>query len=354
MRYKGFIAILLTCVLLLSSAYVFAGTGKRIATAGATELLIPVGARSTALSGANTAEVNGIDAIYWNPAGLAMSDQNTEAMFSYQNWIGDINVNYLALATKLSRVGSFGVSIKTLSFGDITETTIANPEGTGSTFSPSYLTFGLTYSRKMTDRILFGATAKLVTERILSTGAQGIGFDFGLQYVSPVSGLKLGVVLANFGGNMKFDGSDLERRVVLPGTETGTVLTSVTIPTASFDLPSQLKIGISYALGLGEEMNLDLMGSFINNAYAYDQYILGAEFNLKNFLFLRGAYAVAYKEGIDDETSKFVSSSEDYLFGPSFGVGVKFNVGVPLSLDYAYRLTEFFNDTQWFSLTAGF
>ncbi len=354
MRYKGFIAILLTCVLLLSSASVFAGTGKRIATAGATELLIPVGARSTALSGANTAEVFGIDAVYWNPAGLAMAESNTEALFSHQNWIGDINVNYLAVATKLSRVGSLGVSLKTLSFGDIMETTVINPEGTGTVFSPTYLTVGLTYSRKMTDRILFGATAKLVSERIMSTGAQGLGFDFGLQYASPVSGLKLGVVLTNFGGNMKFDGTNLERRVIMPGTEAGTVQTSVAIPTASFDLPSQLKLGVSYEFNVAEQMNIDVMGTFVNNAYAYDQYILGAEFNLRNFLFLRGAYSLAYKEGLDDNESGFVSSSEDYLFGPSFGVGVKFNIGVPVSLDYAYRVTEFFNNAQFFCLTVGF
>jgi len=341
-------------VLLLSSSYVFAGTGKRIATAGATELLIPVGARSTALSGANTAEVSGIDALYWNPAGLALTVQNTEAMFSHQKWIGDINVNYLAVSTQLSRIGSLGLSLKSLSFGDIMETTVDVPEGTGSTFSPSYLTVGLTYSRKMTDRILFGATAKLVTERIMSTSAQGVGFDFGLQYVSPLSGLKLGVVLANFGGNMKFDGSDLERRVIMPGTENGTVQTSVTIPTASFDLPSQLKIGVAYGLNLGDQLNLDLMGTFVNNAYAYDQYIVGAELDLRHFLFLRGAYAVAYKEGIEGADNKFVSASEDYLFGPSFGLGVKFNIGVPVTLDYAYRLTEFFNNAQWFCLTVGF
>ncbi|MDZ7315056.1 MAG: PorV/PorQ family protein [candidate division KSB1 bacterium] len=355
MRYKGFIAVLLTGVLLLSSATVFAGTGKRIATAGATELLIPVGARSTALSGANTAGVFGIDAIYWNPAGVAMAESNTEAMFSHQNWIGDIDVNYLAVATQVSRVGAIGLSLKTLSFGDIMETTVTNPEGTGKVFSPTYLTVGLTYSRKMTDRILFGATAKLVTERIMSTGAQGVGFDFGLQYVSPVSGLKLGVVLTNFGTNMKFIGTDLERRVIMPGTEAGTVQTSVSIPTASFDLPSQLKLGVSYALNLGEQINLDLMGAFVNNAYAYDQYIAGAELSLRDFLFLRGAYSLAFKEGLgENESGKFVSASEDYLFGPSFGLGVKFNVGFPVTLDYAYRLTEFFNNAQFFCLTVGF
>ncbi|MBN1481531.1 PorV/PorQ family protein [candidate division KSB1 bacterium] len=353
MKYKGFLVITLVCVLLLS-AHIFAGTGKRIATAGATELLIPVGARSTALAGASVAGVGGIDAIYWNPAGVALADQNTEALFSYQNWIGDINVTYLAATSKLGAIGSLGLSVKTLNFGDIMETTVANPEGTGSTFSPSYLTLGVTYSRKMTDRILFGATAKMVSEKIMGTAATGVGFDFGLQYVSPLGGLKLGVVLTNFGADMKFDGSNLEVRTVLPGTEAGTTLSSVAIPPASFDLPSQLKIGVSYPVQFGQDMGLDVMGTFVNNAYSFDQYIVGAEFDFRNAVFFRAAYALAYKEGLEDQSEGFVSANEDFLFGPSFGLGLKLGKSVPIALDYAYQVTEFFNDAQWLSLTVGF
>ncbi len=354
MKYKGFLALTLACVLLLSSAYVFAGTGKRIATAGATELLIPVGARTTALAGANMAGVSGVDAIYWNPAGVALSDQSAEAMLSYQNWIGDINVSYLAAVSNLGAIGSLGLSVKTLNFGDIMETTIENPEGTGSTFSPNYMTVGLTYSRKMTDRILFGVTAKMVSEKIMGTAASGVGFDFGLQYRSPVSGLKLGVALTNFGGNMKFDGSNLEQRVVLPGTEAGTVLSSVAIPTAKFEMPSQLKIGVSYALDFGSDLGLDLMGTFVNNAYSFDQYIVGGELDFMNMFFLRASYALAYKEGLDDQDTGFVSANEDFLFGPAFGLGLKLGSNVPLYLDYAYQVTEFFDSAQWFSLSVGF
>jgi hypothetical protein len=356
MKYKGFLALILACVLLFSSAHVFAGTGKRIATAGATELLIPVGARTTALSGANMAGVSGVDALYWNPAGVALSDKTAEAMLSYQNWIGDINVSYLAATTNLGTLGNLGLSVKTLNFGDIMETTVENPEGTGLTFSPSYLTVGLTYSRKMTDRILFGTTAKVVSEKIMGSSASGIGFDFGLQYVSPVSGLKLGVALTNFGGNMKFEGSELEQRVVLPGTEAGTVLSSVAVPTAKFEMPSQLKIGVSYDVALGESMGLDLMGSFVNNAYAFDQYIVGAEYDFNNMLFIRASYSLAYKEGLEDQgvENGFASATEDYLFGPAFGLGLKFGKSIPLMLDYAYQLTEFFDDTQWFCLSVGF
>lgn len=63
---------------------------------GAEELLIPVGARSIATSGAFVANVMGLESIYYNPAGLDIS-QRTEAMFSYMNYIADINISYLAI-----------------------------------------------------------------------------------------------------------------------------------------------------------------------------------------------------------------------------------------------------------------
>lgn len=356
MNYKAMIVTVLTLALLVFSIEANASTGKRIATAGASELLIPVGARSSALGGANLSLVNGVDAMYWNPAGVVGTSQRAEAMFSHLRWIGDININYLAAVAVLGNVGAIGLNVKTLDFGDIVETTVENPDGTGSTFSPNYITLGVNYSRKMTDRIHFGVNMKLVSEKIMNVSATGVGFDFGLQYVNSATGLKLAVVLANFGGSMKFGGPGLETRVQLPGTEAGTTISSVAVPVASFDLPSQLKFGLSYDLNLAEENMLTLMGSFVNNSYSYDQYIVGAEYNFRKMVFLRGAYAAAYREGLTDISDTFVSSSEDFLFGPSFGGGVNFRIGsnMSLMLDYAYRLTEFFDSNQWFSLTLGF
>ncbi len=356
MKNRSFNIIALVTIGLLMTVSAQAGTGKRIATAGATELLIPVGARATALGGANLANVYGIDAMYWNPAGVVGSPQRTEIMFSHLQWIGDINVNYVAAMASLGNYGAIGLNIKTMDFGDIVETNIENPDGTGSVFSPNYLTVGLNYSRMMTDRIHFGVNMKIVSEKIMGVSAAGLGFDFGLQYVNSAAGLKLGVVLANFGTDMKFSGSDLETRMQLPGTESGSTAASVSIPVASFDLPSQLKFGISYDLAVAKDNLVTLMGSFVNNSYAYDQYVLGAEYGFRNMFFLRGAYATAYREGLDESSDSFVSSNQDFVFGPSLGAGFKFNVGTNMimNFDYAYRSAEFFSDTQWFSFTVGF
>ena len=61
-------------------ATTFAGTVKSRGTAGATQLSVPVGAHGIALNGANLANVSGVDALYFNPAGAANFDKSFETV----------------------------------------------------------------------------------------------------------------------------------------------------------------------------------------------------------------------------------------------------------------------------------
>lgn len=352
MRYIIKCLFVLVCVLLFASSQLFGATGKQIGTTGAAELLIPVGASSTALNGANIASVEGIDAMFWNPAGACMLGSRAEAMFSYQNYIADIYVSYFAAITDLGALGNVGLSVKTLNFGEIMETTTENPDGTGITFSPNYITLSAHMSRKFTDRIRFGLNAKLISEKIMSTAANGFALDLGLQYINE-SGLRLGFVLTNFGGDMSFSGPDLELRQQVEGTEYGSELTSMAIPTMKFGLPTQLKIGAGYALKIDDMNTVGFSGAFVNNNSAYNTYMLGLEYAFKNMIFIRASQAMAYKQGIEDESDGFVFMDQDNLWGPSFGGGVRLGVGqnMAVKLDYAYQLTEFFNNVQWFSFS---
>jgi hypothetical protein len=306
-----------------------------------------------------------VEALYFNPAGVAATDANTEVMFSHLNWIADINVEYAAIVSRMGEFGYLGASFKSIGFGDIEQTTVENPDGTGNTFSPNYLTMGLTYSRAMTDRILFGVTGKLISEKILRESAVGMGFDFGLQYMSGITGLKVGITLLNLGPNMTFDGQDLEHAVLLPDTEEGAEEEAIRTTLASFDLPSSLQLGVSYDYPFEELHTVTVMGNFQNHGYTYDQYNFALEYNYDSMLYLRGAFTAAYREDhplADEEDldydygNGFVSGDQEYLWGPSFGAGFKFNITptTKLSFDYAIRTAEFFDAPQWFTVTAGF
>jgi hypothetical protein len=357
LRYIRLISGLLALSLFLISLQAFAGTGRRRGTAGASELLIPVGSRGIALNGAFTSGFTGVDAMYWNPAGLAGASSVAEALVSHMTYIADMSINYGAVAARFGSVGTFGFSLKTLDFGDeIVETTVEDPDGTGRTFTPTYFVAGVTFSRQMTDRIYFGTTAKIISERVLDASATGLGLDFGLQYATGVKGFKLGIALRNFGPRMRFTGSQLEQFVQIPGTESGTRQENLRIVATNFELPSTFELGASYALEFGGNSALTVMGMFQNNSFSLDAYNLAAEYSLNDRVFLRGSYALAQREGVPDKSDGFTSSNEDFLFGPALGGGVKLNIGqnIVMHLDYAYRTAEFFDDNQVFTVTFGF
>lgn len=344
------LTIIIICLSLVGD--VQAGSSKRRGTSGAQELLIPVGSVGSALGGAFTASIAGIEAAEWNPAGVADVQGTGEAMISQMNYIADIKVSYAAVMAKMGGLGALGMTLKSVNFGDIAITTTDNPDGTGEYYSPRYITIGAVYSRVMTDRIRFGAKLNLISEEILRTSATGVSLDAGVQYSTGPGGLRMGVVLRNFGPDMIFNGPDLEQNITPPGTEPGTRQEPWRIPLSAFELPTQMELGIAYGLINSPLMKLTLGGSFLNDNFNFDQYRLGAELELFKMFYIRGSYAVAE----DPDKNVFVSMDDDFMWGPGMGAGLKFNFGGNASLmfDYAYRPTKWFDGNQWFSVRFGF
>ncbi len=336
---------------LLLGSISFAGDRSRYGTSAAPELLIPVGSRGTSLSGSMISSISGIDAMYWNPAGLSMLNSKTEVLASHMKYIADININYVAGAVDLGGLGVIGASLKSLSFGDELVTTLESPNGTGEVWAPTYLTTSISFARKMSDKILFGATVKVIYEQILTVSSTGFAFDFGLQYLAGKSGLKFGVALKNFGPSMKFDGSGLDQYYEPYGTPGGSSPEPRRVTLQDFSLPTTLELGISYDVPFGKKNNVQLSTTFQNNNFSSDEYRVGLEYNYNNYVFLRGAYAFTP----DYKTEEGLTKKDQNLFGPTFGVGLQYPFGtVKLGLDYSYRVTEKFSANQWFSFTVGF
>ncbi|MFC1746928.1 PorV/PorQ family protein [Candidatus Neomarinimicrobiota bacterium] len=333
---------------MLSVCTVF-GSGRKIGTVGAPELMIPMGARNVALGGANVANVFGVESIYWNPAGLARV-ANMEATVNYMTYFADMTVTYMAAGASLGNVGRIGLSIQSLEIGDIPVTTIESPEGTGEVIAPDYITVTGTFSRAITDRFNFGANVKVVTEAIGNMNASAFAFDLGLQYVSSATGVGFGVVMRNIGGRVKFDGTSIEFDSDVPWSDPSATTRKTKLDMASHEIPASLVMGVSYALNLGESQSINIASSFNNENFALNSVNMGAEYNLNNTLFLRGGYAsLLYPEDYEE------SVKESVYTGLSMGLGVKLAFGGgELNLDYAYRAMEVFSANQYFGITASF
>lgn len=335
--------ILILIILMFIATGLSFGQSDRIGTAGATELLIPVGARGVAMGNASLTNSMGADAIFWNPANIARSSNSVDVMFSHMNYIADIGVEYGAIALNVGDFGTLGFSIKSLGIGDILKTTTLNPDGTGQTFAPQYTTIGVSYSKMLSDRVSVGTNVNYVTENIDLVSASGLSFDFGVSYseLAGISGFTMAVILKNIGPDLQFDGSGLWINATNPDQARGEQYYK--IDAATFSLPTTLDIGLGYQLSIDAENSLNLSGSFVNHNFYTDQYKVGAEYNYDNLLFFRGGY---------NYTANF--DSEDLLYEFTLGFGLNYNIGgADIMVDYAYLPTQYFDDTHVISMSLG-
>ena len=343
MKKIKLISSLLLVTLFISSS-VFAGGGSRNGTAGAAQLLIPVGARGISMAGSTLVGATGVEALYWNPANLVRGDLSTNVMFSHMNYLADLNVSYGAVSTNIEGFGALAFSLKSLSIGEIPVTTVTNPDGTGQTFTPSFMTVGLTYSRMLSDRISVGITANLITEQMALVSTTGIGFNIGISYrnLANVDGLSFAVVLKNLGPQMKYDGTGLN--VYAISDDLSRPNQFYRLESAEFELPSTMELGMGYNLNFNAENALVLNGVFQNSNFYGDEYKFGAEYSYDNTFFVRGGYMFMPELETDNN-----------VFGLTAGVGLNYNLGgANVKIDYAFRESKFFDNNHIFSVTLGF
>lgn len=340
-RVRNVAAAALAAALLLAGAGpALAGSEERKATDGAAELLIPVGPRGTALGASFAGEADGVEAIYWNPAGLATLE-GTEAMFNHTRYFADMKLNYVAIGTRWGTIGEFGFTAKVLSVGDIIETTEDAPEGTGKTFSPTFAVLGATYARAFTDRVRFGATANFVSERILDASARGLAFDFGVQYLTDWRGLNFGLVMKNFGPGMQFSGTGFQLSFHRPDADpTATNRTFLTSSTA-FDMPSYFTLAGSVNALSNASQRLTFLSAFQSNNFAGDNFCGGVEWGLRDVFALRGSWFGTVRGATDPltgvQTGGF-DTGDDLYTGYALGAGAHVRAGgSAVSVDVAWR-----------------
>lgn len=314
-----------------------AGSERRMGTAGAQELRVPIGSRGTALGGAIGADVYGAEAIFYNPAGVAMVE-GTEVMFSHLNYFADMDLNYFAITTAIEDFGSIGISAKVLSVGKIEKTTWDAPDGTGEIYNPSMAVIGLTYSRVLTDRVTFGINAKFISETIDLVSAKGLAFDFGANYDTKWNGLRLGFVIKNIGPEMSLKGEGLDYPVQATGTYPQiSPVKTFSAESASFELPSWISFSGAIDFYNIEKNRATFFGTFQSNNFSKDLYRGAFEYAYNEMYFVRGGYTLDQKQ-------------TDHLYGLTFGGGLIVNFGeAEVTFEYSWNQTEFFDNNQYFT-----
>ena len=341
------------CGILIGST-LFAGTVRSHGTAGAAQLLIPVGAENIALSEANVATAAGVEALWQNPAGIAVVG-NMQFIASTMSYIADINVSNFGLIVKAGKVGTFGIHMKSLDFGEIPITTAEHTEGTGTNYSPAFVTLGATFAKSLSDRVRFGINFKLVSERIMTTTATGMAVDLGVQYTFSDMPLHIGVVLKNLGSQMEYAGNDLEQTIDLPGVESGSVQERLRVKNESFAMPSVFDLSLNYEVFPG----LMLLGGFRNNAYSSNTSSFGGKYKFQDFVWVAAGTQldlVNSSDQPDDVEDDEWKEQTNNIWGYTFGAGVSVPVGdFKVGIGYSYRsVKDYFTNNSLFQLTVDF
>ncbi|MCD6132662.1 MAG: PorV/PorQ family protein [Candidatus Hydrothermae bacterium] len=303
---------------------------SKVGTSGAAFLKINTSARIQGLAGAFSAIANDVTGMTMNPAGLGNLTR-PQVSINYTKWIADINYGYIAVGFPV-KFGAFGIQAGMLSIGDMEETTLEEPEGTGFTFSASSMVFGMTYARAMTDKLTFGITGKFIRESIKRESATGLAVDLGSYYRTGFKSLRIAMAINNFGTSMRFKGPDLDYPVIPSDWQDEWNYAGGPLPlslkSSSYSLPLMFRLGIAYDF-IDNGKNL-LTGDFdlLHPNDGQEKFALGFEYTFDRIFSLRVGYKLDPDKYWDQESK---------IEGLSAGTGLKLRLpNALLNIDYAF------------------
>lgn len=275
----------------------------READAGAAEegalfLLVPVGARATALGQAAVADGASSEAAFWNPAGLAHLTQSEFAVHYARTFVS--NNTAVSGYVTASRVGVFGAAAYLVDLGTQSASGIGGPTGSFSTKNIELLA---SYATPLTRDLLFGVNYKLIQHRQECSGDCGVLFqptigtthavDVGAQYaLGSRDDLTIGVALQHAGFKLQLKNRD-----------------------QADPLPTRVQVGFQYRVhlptpegvqqGLDARLLVDLQDAW--GSYSSPDARVGVEVGVGETVRLRSGYA-------------FLDSGSG---GPSVGIGIR-------------------------------
>lgn len=282
--------LFIAAVLLLSSSPAVFAAGST-----ASFLKLGSGARPAGLGGAFTAVSDDINALSYNPAGLA-NLKKSEISFTRAELVEGVSYNFLGYSKPVVK-GTIGLGVNYLGQSSM--------EGRGSNrtisgkFGASDTAINLAYGRTLTSRSGFGVNFKYITSRIADESANGWAVDAGWQYKTPVKGLSMGLAVHNLGPKMKF----IDEGSSLPLTASG---------------------------GMGYKVLDNILLSFDVNRQVNEKktvFSFGSEYGVLNSLFMRAGYLKSAVSG-----GNSLANSD----GLKAGFGFKFR-----SFNFDYAITPF-------------
>jgi hypothetical protein len=277
-------------------------------TSGATFLEIGQGsAREMALGGAYVALSEGSDALTWNPAGLAATQQR-EFAYSYLSYVQGLESPvYMAYAQPMGR-SAWGANVGYMSDSgfDIRDQNGVSQQNSSALVRDGYATVGIARSF-FYEKLDLGASLRGIHEEIVGSSHNSLSVDAG-ALLHATNSLTFGFALQNFGPPT----SDVAHTV-----RGGAALRLNDFLTTSVELSNASDTGSHFAIG----------GEF----QLPEEYLDVGQLSLRVGYQTVDSYGQSFSSTLKD---LYLDQSSGFSFG--FGLYTSEAFGYGLSLDYAF------------------
>ncbi|MBW1802484.1 MAG: PorV/PorQ family protein [Deltaproteobacteria bacterium] len=269
---------------------------SRVGKSGWQFLKIPTNARYAAMGGIITATGRGdASSALGNPASMA-DVENISASVTGMNWIADVKYMSGAVAKNLGNWGVFGLNVIAVDYGDMERTenqeqfddfgeTLgrAMPVFGLGTFTGGDFSIGLSYARRMTDKLQVGLNARFVQETLDDATTSNWAIDIGTIYYTGIKTFRISMVGRNFGPDAEFVG--YSERIAEPAMKVR--MPMVFLLGAAIDIIEQKE---------GSPHYWTLAAEFTHPNDGPEKVNVGTEYSFMNFVMLRGGYRFNYDE----------------------------------------------------------
>jgi hypothetical protein len=305
-------------------------------------LNIGVGARALGMGNANIASAEGVNAGYWNPAGLLKQKNDIEVGLMHAEYFAGIaKYDYIGASKRIDSNSVAGLSI--LRFGvDNIPNTLDLVDANGnvdysrvSTFNAVDFAALLSYARAMPKLkgVEVGGNFKVIRRKLGQFGgAWGFGLDAGAKYNH--KGWTFAAMARDITGTFNAWSFTLDQKQIAvlqqTGNEIPTSSLEVTVPKLILGVAKTYKVWKDRVSILGEINMINtfdgMRNTVINSEVWSMEPAFGLELGYKGFIFLRGGLGNIQKQ-LNDRATLYITTVQ-----PNFGVGVKYKI---FTLDYA-------------------
>lgn len=346
--------LILICFLVVFQSQISAQKPYRIGTTVANFLELGYGNMGIAMGDATVSQVADVSSIYWNTAGLGYLN-GTEFQVMYQPLFVDINTSMAAVGYQLGDIGTFGLGLFMINYGEEDVTSLTLQEGTGEKFDGADMSINLAFGKRLAEWFAFGIGVKYVSSSIWHESASAFAIDLGaivntkfLAWTeNPGDGLNIGMSISNYGTKLTYNGIDLKQSVDLHPDEKGNFeFVPARYELDSWELPLIFRIGVSFHPLILENQKFTIAVDALHPNNNSESLNAGGQYSFT----IPGYGALNLRAGYKGLLLK----DTEYGLTVGFGVHINYLNNQILKVDYAYRKFGLLGNVHSYSVGIAF